>query len=81
MDIIDHVCLFDSVILAIGGQDETSILSGVEMYDPQLNAWIPMAPLPQPLRCMASVSYRLVVLVTLYITSPAITKVILCNVQ
>ena len=43
---------------AIGGQDGTENLSTVERYDPHTNTWMLVAPLPQPLRFMTSVSYK-----------------------
>ena len=43
---------------AIGGQDGAEVLSTVERYDQHTNTWTLVAPLPQPLRFMTSVSYK-----------------------
>ncbi|ESP03276.1 hypothetical protein LOTGIDRAFT_137657 [Lottia gigantea] len=48
----------DGYIFAVGGHDENDILNSVERYDPHTNTWCMVAPLPQPLRLMTSVSYR-----------------------
>ena len=43
---------------AIGGHDGTEVLSSVEQYNFQANEWSSVASLPQPLRCLTSVSFR-----------------------
>ena len=45
-------------IVAVGGQNESSIIDSVEVYDPCTNAWTVRTPLPQPVRCMTSVAYK-----------------------
>lgn len=45
-------------LFAVGGHDEYELLDSVERYDPQLNTWSLVAPLPQKMRCMASVSFK-----------------------
>ena len=53
------LCLFIfSYVYAIGGQDGTEVLSTVERFDLHTNTWTLVAPLPQPLRFMTSVSYK-----------------------
>ena len=49
---------FNRSIVAVGGQNETSIIDSVEVYDPISNAWSVRTPLPQPVRCMTSVAYK-----------------------
>lgn len=44
--------------MAVGGQNETSIIDSVEVYDPSSNAWTLRTPLPQPVRCMTAVAYK-----------------------
>ncbi|KAK3096186.1 hypothetical protein FSP39_024171 [Pinctada imbricata] len=50
--------IVDGYAFAIGGQDGTEILSTVERYDSNTNAWMLVAPLPKPLRFMTSTSHK-----------------------
>lgn len=54
----ENLSFDSSVILAIGGHNETGVLDNVEVYDPRHNNWTPRSPLPQPLRCPTAVSYK-----------------------
>ena len=45
-------------IIAAGGQNETSMMDSVEVYDIASNLWTVKTPLPQALRCMTAVSYK-----------------------
>lgn len=52
-------CLpFYRCLFAVGGRDEDELLDSVERYDPRLNVWSLVAPLPHKMRCMSSVSYK-----------------------
>ncbi len=55
----DTLCCFCfSSIIAAGGQNETSMMDSVEVYDIASNLWTVKTPLPQALRCMTAVSYK-----------------------
>lgn len=48
----------DGNIYAVGGGSGGEMLSSVERYDPSSNQWSCVSPLPQPLRCAGSVSFK-----------------------
>jgi len=45
-------------LYAVGGRDETKVLSCVEKYDLQFGTWTTVASLPQPLCCMTALGYK-----------------------
>ena len=60
-DHISYICFFFlncRCIVAVGGQNESSIIDSVEVYDPSTNSWSLRTPLPQPVRCMTSVAHK-----------------------
>lgn len=51
-----YVCC--SLIYAVGGQGSNELLDVVECYNPAVNEWRVVSPLPRKLESLTAVSYR-----------------------